>query len=107
MSTVITTGDDVALSVQLYKNNSTFNISGAANVRAMLRRGSNALTSAIDCPSTAPGANFAASLVVVQISSAITSTVADGRCDLEIEVDDNGKLTWIISDIVVRSGLIA
>ena len=106
MSVKITTGDDVALRVTLKKSDATFSIDTGATVKAVLRSGHEQLHNEVTCDSGTAGADWANSLVVVVLPSAITDTLLVKQADLEIEVDDGGKLTWLISGITIEKGTI-
>jgi len=110
-STLITTGDDVAIPVTLKKNGVTFAIDAAATVKAALvsTDRSSKLSADVTCSNAAAGADWANSLVVVEFSSAVSGAVTvpdSGRCLLEIQVDDSGKLTWT-APLQIVAGLIA
>jgi ABC-type iron transport system FetAB permease component len=102
---IIVTGDDVALPVTLKKDGVTFAIASGANIQAALvsQDRSALLAGPVTCLNSAPGANWAQSLVVVQIPSAATGAVlAYGPALLEIQVNDGGKLTWFVSVEIVK-----
>jgi hypothetical protein len=107
MSAVITTGDDVSIPVTLKKNGQTFNIGLSAQVKVAIISAdrSKQLTNDILCSSSAAGADWANSLVVVAIPSAETVNMivpSKGSVLLEIQVDDGGKLTWTVPLKVVK-----
>lgn len=90
-------GDDVSLSVTLKKNNATFIIPVTATVEASIVKSDHetVLLAPIEQSESAPGADWANSLVIVAFTSAQTSTIAQtGEVLLEIQVDDNGKTTF-------------
>lgn len=104
-------GDDIALSVQLKKDGAVFNIPNTATVKAMLHDDSpanlGAISSAVTCIEGAPGADWAQSLVVVEFTSAESTTWKETyRATLEIEVDDNGKTTWRVNNFHIDQGYI-
>lgn len=102
---VIVTGDDVAMSVTLYKNSATFEIDAGATVSArfVLAEHTGVLTDAIAQVSTATGADWANSLVMVEFSSAVTGAIKQqGEALVEIQVDDSGKRTWFVAVEIVR-----
>ena len=101
---ILTTGDDVSLAVTLKKNNSTFNIPVTATVEASLitpDRGTILISPIVQLDTT-PGADWANSLVIVLFTSAQTDINFDGDAILEIQVNDNGKLTWFASLTVIK-----
>jgi hypothetical protein len=107
MSAVITTGDDVTIPVTLKKNGQTFNIGLMAQVKVAIISAdrSKKLTDDIECSPEAAGADWAKSLVVVEMASAETVDMvvpSKGNVLLEIQVDDGGKLTWTVPIKVVK-----
>ena len=106
---VIVTGDDVALPVTLKKDNSTFSIDAGATVQAALVSldRSTVLAGPVTCSNVATGADWVNSLVIVEINSTLTGAITSyGGALLEIQVDDNGKLTWFVS-VDIEKGTIA
>lgn len=100
----IVTGDDVALSVTLKKGGATFLINGTATVQASLVSLDHQTTYAgpVAQSNAASGADWANSLVVVELASANTSSITyQGKALLEIQVDDSGKTTFFASVIIV------
>ena len=101
-------GDDVSLAVTLKKNGATFNISSGASVTASVVTTDHqtvliAETAQSDGTS---GADWANSLVIVEFTEALTEVVTDaGSANLEVQVDDGGKLTWF-GDIEIKIGTI-
>ncbi len=103
---VIVTGDDVLLPTTLKIDNATFNINIAATVSAkVVSSNHQTVYSAIATQSSStPGADWANSLVIISLPSEITSAINFyGDCELEIQVDDNGKTTWF-AQIEVEKG---
>lgn len=95
----IVTGDDVELPVTLTKGKikAVFNIDAGATVKASLVSldRSTILIPAVTCDVNALGADWANSLIIVPFTSAETGAIAVfDPALLEIQVDDNGKLTW-------------
>jgi len=106
---IIVTGDDVALPVQLKKDGKIFAIDAGATIKAAvinLNR-SETIIPEVTCLSNAAGADWDNSLVVVEFNSAATSAVTDyDKALLELQVDDGGKLTWFVS-VEFQKGTIA
>lgn len=105
---ILVTGDDTVLSVTLKKNSSTFNIDTGATILASLVTPNhiNIIMSPVAVLSTAPGADWANSLLVIELTSAQTEAITSyGDALLEIQVDDNGKTTFF-ANINVTKGTI-
>ena len=107
---LITTGDDVAIPVTLRKNGQTFAIGAEASVRAVLvpLSRSHALCDPVETDSSVPGSDWAHSLVVIEIPSAVSLGIEvpdGGRALLEIQVDDGGKTTWTAPVSLARGTL--
>jgi len=105
---VIVTGDDVALPVTLKKDGATFAIAQAATVQAALvtQDRSSVLAGPVVCSSSATGADWANSLVIVEIASTLTGAIVSYEpALLEIQVDDGGKLTWFASVDIVKGNI--
>ena len=105
----IVTGDDATLPVVLTKDGATFVINPAAVIRATVtdKTKRNTLLAPVTVTEAAAGSDWANSLIVVVFSSADTAAVTySGRAVLEIQVDDNGKLTWF-DEIEIVKGTIA
>lgn len=105
---VIVTGDDVLLLVQLKKNGAPFVISSAASIKAAVISPDHCtvLIGPSDQSAAAPGASWSTALVAIQFSSAQTAAILSYRpAFIEIEVNDGGKLTWFAGIDVVK-GLI-
>jgi hypothetical protein len=93
----LVSGDDIVMSVQLYKDGATFNINAGATVEARLvsLEHDEYYTDPVVQSNSAPGAAWATSLVTVEFAEADTLNVThQGAALLEIQVDDNGKSTW-------------
>jgi len=110
---IITTGDDVAIPVQLYRKiagvRSTFVIDMSATIKAVLTNlDRQTLVSAeVTLDNSATGADLATSLIVVEFTEAQSTAITElGECLIEIQVDDGGKDTWTV-DALVRQGNIA
>lgn len=104
----IVTGDDVALSVTLKKDNSTFDIDSSATIHAAIvsETRSQLLLDAVVQSNSASGADWDNSLVIIEFSSTETSNITTaGRALLEIQVDDNGKQTWFVSVRIVKGNI--
>lgn len=106
MSTpTIVTGDDVSISVELQKNELTFNIPTDAVVKARLVSTGNTkvYSGEVAQSSSATGADWANSLVVVEMVPSDTSGIShQGAAELEIQVDDGKKTTWFATVEIVR-----
>ena len=109
MSTpIIVTGDNISLPVTLKKNGATFVIDAAATVKAMIvsRDHRESLTAAVAQVSTAAGADWPNSLVVVEFAPADTSGIAfQGEALIEIEVTEGIKKTWFVTVEIVRGNI--
>ena len=93
----ITAGDDLVLFATLKKNDATFSINVAADVKARIISLNHkiAYTVSVAQSSTAPSANWANSLVTVVMSSEESGAIPIfGAAYLEIQVDDSGKTTF-------------
>jgi hypothetical protein len=105
----IVTGDDVAISSTLKRNGSTFLISPTATVSASLIKTdhSTILLGPVDQVSTASGADWSNSLVIVEFTSAQTGAITyTGEALLEVQVNDSGKTTFF-AVISIIAGTIA
>jgi len=94
---ILVSGDDIVMSVTLQKDGSVFNINPGATVEARLISVDHLTeyTAPVGQSNSAPGADWANSLVTVQFAEADTLEVTyQGAALLEIQVDDNGKSTW-------------
>lgn len=101
----IVTGDDATLPVVLTKDGQTFTIDPAAQIFAAVtdRTKKKTILASTPVSELAPGSDWANSLIVVVFSSVNTAAVTyTGRAVLEIQVDDNGKLTWFDEIEIVR-----
>ena len=105
----IVTGDDATLPVVLTKDGATFTIDPGAQIFAAVtdKTKKKTLLAATPVSEAAAGSDWANSLVVVVFSSVNTAAVTyTGRAVLEIQVDDNGKLTWF-DEIEIIKGTIS
>lgn len=110
MSLTIITGDDITVLVQLKKNEAPFVIDNGATVQGAIRSGSGILGNTIACANTDVGANWPASLVAIPFTStdtALLPELSSGSGQLEVQVDDGGKTTWIVKGVTVLKGFIA
>jgi len=101
----LVTGDDISLPVTLKKNGATFDINTSATVYAMLvnKTRTTELTEPIAQVSSTSGANWANSLVVVELSSEDTIEIdASQSALLEIQVNDSGRRTWFVTVNLVK-----
>lgn len=111
--TTITTGDDVALYIDLKKDGATFAIPSDAVVKAAIitTDRNKILAGPVDVLQATPGGDWSVSRVVATFSSAITELiqVRDSATALpatvEIQIDSDGKLTWS-ANIEILKGLI-
>lgn len=102
----LTIGDDISLSVQLRKDSATFNINTTSIVEAQIVANdrNSVLSAKTTMTSTATGADWANSLVVVEFASSATSNITTfGPAILELQVDDSGKTTWFSSVRLLNS----
>lgn len=102
---IIVTGDDMRQLVQLTINSLPFAIGLAGTVKARLVTldHKTALTVVVDQSRSAAGADWAASLVVVEMPPTATAPIAEyGPSLLEIQVDDTIKETWFIPVTIVQ-----
>ena len=110
---IITTGDDAAIPVQLKKKVSgkkvSFNIDAGATIKAVLVSldRETILSGVVTLNNAATGTDLSTSLVVVEFTEVETTAItATGEALLEVQVNDGGKLTWT-ADITVVKGNIA
>jgi hypothetical protein len=108
----LVTGDDVAISVTLKKNNATFTIDPTATVTAALVDTQHTSTYMLPVAQSAaaPGADWANSLVVVEFAGTDTQSIDfQGGALLEIQIDDTvntpGKTTFF-AKVSIVSGLL-
>jgi hypothetical protein len=104
ISTIVT-GDDPILPVVLTKDGATFTINPGAVIQASVtdKTKRKVLLAPTPVVEETPGSDWANSLVVVVFSSVDTSALTyTGTAVLEIQVDDNGKLTWFDEIEIVR-----
>jgi len=104
----ITTGDDVSIAATLTKDGASFTIDPGDTVEASIvsRYKSTVLISPVAQSSSANGADWANSLVVVNFTSAQTAVDFAGLAFLEVQVDDGTKQTFF-SSIKLVKGTIA
>lgn len=110
---IITTGDDVAIPVQLYRKingvRSTFVIDAGATIKAVLTAldRQTIISAEVTLDNSATGADLSTSLVVVEFTEVQSAAITQlGDCLIEIQVDDSGKDTWTV-EALVRQGNIA
>lgn len=101
---IIVTGDDVELAVTLLKGGSTFDMTGATiNARIVKFDHSAALTASELQNEAATGADWANSLLILELSAAETAAITYlGQSLIEIQVDNGKKQTWFIDCKIVR-----
>lgn len=109
MTTIITSGDDVTLPVQLYKDGQAFAINPAATVKAAITdiHGRTLLAGPVTLSNATSGSDWSIGLVVAPFAKADTASLSPGAVVLEVEVNDDKVLTWHIEGLRVRAGLIA
>lgn len=106
--TIIVTGDDVALPVTLKKDGKTFSIANNAVVKAALVSAdhNDLLAGPVILSNSAAGSNWGASLVIVQFNAQTTGAITSYKPSLlEIEVNDNGKLTWFADVRIIKGNI--
>ena len=93
----ILTGTKRDLPVQLYRvddegSRNTFDIPVDATVMAALRKANSnkKLSSNIAVDSGATGGDWSASLIIVELTAAITQNLPQGWADLEIKITESG-----------------
>jgi hypothetical protein len=99
MSTIVT-GDTIALPVTLKKSGATFVIAAGATVQASLVSLDHrtVLAGPVTMSAAAIGADWDNSLVMIEMASSVTANIIySGQVDLEVQVDDVGKLTWFFT----------
>ena len=104
----LVTGDDIVLYVTLKKNGTTFNIDAGATVKASIidLDHQDSYVDPVTQSNVAVGADWANSLVVVEFDPVDTQDIVyQGEASLEIQVDNNGKITFFAA-IVIISGTI-
>lgn len=105
---LLITGDDFTLPLILKKNALAFAISPSADVKARLVSSDRTqlLCDPIAQVSTAPGADWANSLVVVSLPAAATASLQfQGLALLEIQVNDGTKTTWFVTVKILRGSI--
>lgn len=106
---VIVAGDDTSLSVTLKKDATTFDMSlDTAKAVIVSNDKLTQYSAEVDLSSSAPGANWLNSLVVVDFTSAQTAVLSPGQALLEIQVTENGsgkKTTWFGSVRIMGSSI--
>lgn len=107
---MIVSGDDFAVQVQLKRGTPEallpFVISGSAVVKARLVSidHKTTYTAEVVQESTAPGADWSTSLVVIKFAGSDTSGITyQGKAKIEIQVADPDKKTWWV-DCMIRRG---
>lgn len=105
---LLTTGDDFILPLVLKKNALPFAIALGADVQARLVSPDHTqlLCDPVPQVSTAIGADWANSLVVVSLpAAATTSLLFQGLALLEIQVNDGIKITWFVTVKIERGSI--
>ncbi len=105
---IIVTGDDVLLPATLKKNGATFTIDPGAEVKARLVATDHykVYSTTVTQAESAPGADWANSLVIVSLPSAVTTEITQqGKASLEIQVLDTYKLTWFAEVEILRGNI--
>lgn len=108
----LTTGYDAEIPVTLYKIvadvKSTFAIDAGATVQAAIVSDDRTklLTDPVPVLQATTGSDWANSLIVVKFTAAQLSGLSRGDVKMEIQVDDNGKIPFIV-DGTVETGHIS
>ena len=104
----LTTGDDTSYLITLTKDGVTFDIPLASTVSAAIVSMDKSQQYIPDTAQTsAAPADWPNSLVTIAFSSALTGAITyRGRALLEIQVDDNGKITWF-GKVLIQLGTVA
>ena len=109
---VIVTGDDANLPVELHKDGVTFPIASTATVKAAVTTSDKKtiILAPVNVIEAAVGSDWTTSLVIVQFDSTSTGAITRlGKALLEIQVDDTdnttGKTTWF-ADVSIVKGTI-
>lgn len=101
----IVTGDDTSIPIQLQDTSGNpFIIDIAATVEATIVDDNHRRQyfAPVAQDSAAGGANWSASLVVIEFTSANTSGLPDGPAMIEIQVEEGGvKSTWFQRVVIV------
>ena len=102
----IVTGDNVALAVTLKKNGVVFIIDPAATVKAALVSTDHrtAYTDPLAQAEATPGADWSASLVMVEIPGTATEAITyQGLALIEIQITAGGvNTTWFVPVKIIR-----
>lgn len=109
MITQIVSGDDAVFQAQLNKDGESFSIDAGATVQASLvpLDHSAAYITAVTLSNASAGADWANSLVVVEMAQSDTAGITfQGLCYLEIQVDDTIKETWF-GEVYIVTGQIS
>ncbi len=101
MAHVLVTGDDIQRDVQLTKGNAPFVIDPGATVQAAMVSSVGSVVGPVTVLE-ADGGDWTTSLVTVKFPSATSASFTRGSATLEIEVNDNGRLTWFVPNIVIK-----
>jgi len=103
----IVTGDNVVVPVTLKKNGVVFDMSGATvKVRLISTDHESVYTGEITQNEAATGADWANSLVILELAPADTSGISfQGNALIEIQVDQNGKTTWFVSALITKGNI--
>jgi hypothetical protein len=102
----IVTGDNTALPVQLKKNRAVFNIPQDAVVKVAIVSSDHgvAYTAAVEQSYAATGADWANSLIVLELPAEETANVSySGPAKLEVQVTNDGvDDTWFVDVELIR-----
>ena len=105
----IVIGDDVPLAIEIKRNKATFTIPGTATVKGILTSLDHkyTYTTVFEALEAAVGADWANSLVVFDLTEAITELLTyTGIALCEVQVDDDGKSTFF-AEVEIIQGTIA
>lgn len=102
----LVTGDDNAPQIACIKNGKPLVISMGAIVRAQFNSAESGISvGPVTCNSGWPGANWPAGVVTVEFPALLSETLPLGSGEIEIEINDGGKLqTYFARHIEVKEG---
>lgn len=103
---VITRGDDIAITEDLYEDGSLVNLTGATVEAAIQDGNGRQLLPRTAQSSSASGAAWATGRVVCEFSSDESVVLCRGTAYLEINVTRSGKrTTWPLIELEVQAGV--
>jgi hypothetical protein len=114
MSTIITSGDDLAIPITLNLDGVAYAIDLSSVVRGAVIHIDDCIivSGPVTLDNAATGADWPNGLIILEMTSAQSAPLAPyhGKVlQIEIEVDDptTGKRTWRVPDITIQKGLIS